>query len=112
MIQHMVCMKFKPDVSEAEIQRLEKLLDSLPDLIVEIQTFEFGRDVLRSERSFDFGLVSLFANEAALQRYQVDPEHQKVVRHIQDICVQVVTVDFPHEYTPREDIDTTGLQVL
>ncbi len=112
MIQHMVCMKFKPDVSDAEIQRLEKLLDPLPNLIIEIQTFEFGRDVLRSERSFDFGLVSLFANEAALQRYQVHPEHQKVVRHIQDICVQVVTVDFPYEYTPREDIDTTGLPVL
>ncbi|MCG6893290.1 MAG: Dabb family protein [Desulfobacteraceae bacterium] len=112
MIQHMVCMKFKPDVSDAEIQRLEKLLDPLPNHIIEIQTFEFGRDVLRSERSFDFGLVSLFANEAALQRYQVHPEHQKVVRHIQDICVQVVTVDFLYEYKPREDIDATGLPVL
>jgi hypothetical protein len=112
MIQHMVCLKFKPEVTDSQIQTLEKLLDALPDRIVEIQTFEFGRDLIGSERSFDFGLVSLFANVEAMQRYQVHPEHQKVSRHIQDICAQVVTVDFPYAYTPREGVDRSDRPLL
>lgn len=105
MIQHMVSLKFKPDTSEDDIRTLEQMLEALPDRIVEIHTYEFGRDIVGSERSFDFGLVSLFANVEALRRYQEHPEHQKVIRHIQTVCDRVVTVDFPYEYAPREDVD-------
>ena len=47
--------------------------------IEEIREFRFGTDVIRSERSYDFGLVSSFEDLDALQRYQVHPDHQKVV---------------------------------
>ena len=94
MITHMVCMQFKPEVLEEQIRELERQLENLPNIIMEIQSYEFGRDVVRSERSYDFGLVSLFANTVTLQRYQQHPEHQKVLAHIRQICKSVIAVDF------------------
>ena len=103
MIQHMVCLKFKSGVAGAEIEKLEKLMDALPNTIIEIQSYEFGRDVLRSERSYDFGLVSLFANVEALQRYQRHPDHLKVLEQIKSICDNVVVVDFDYEFARGTD---------
>jgi hypothetical protein len=94
MLYHVVSMQFKPEVDEAAIKALERELDALPNQIYEIQSYEFGRDVVRSERSFDFGLVSLFANTTTLKRYQEHPEHQKVLARIRQMCRSVVTVDF------------------
>jgi hypothetical protein len=94
MLNHIVLMKFKPGVKDEEIRDLEKALDQLPNQIMEIEIYEFGRDVLRSARSYDFGLVSLFANPAALARYQNHPEHLPVVEKVKAMCENVVTVDF------------------
>ena len=60
MINHVVLIKFKAGIKDTDIDELEKILDHLPDKIIEIQTYEFGRDLLRTERSYDFALVALF----------------------------------------------------
>ena len=79
MITHVVMMKFKPEVTAEDIDELEALLDRLPDRIDEIQSYDFGRDVARSERSYDFALVSVFANLDTLKHYQVHPDHQRPI---------------------------------
>jgi hypothetical protein len=94
MLNHVVLMKFKPEVAEEQIASLEAMLDDLPNKIVEIHSYEFGRDVVRGERSYDFGLVSLFANPETLQRYQTHPEHLKVLALLKSICDSIVAVDF------------------
>ena len=94
MLNHVVSMKFKSEVTEADIVDLEKSLDELPNAITEIQMYELGRDVLHTERSYDFAIVALFANEEALKRYQKHPEHLKVLEKIKKLCESVVTVDF------------------
>jgi hypothetical protein len=94
MINHVVLMKFKPGVGEVDIEELEKMLDELPNEIIEIQAFEFGRDLVRSKMSYDFALTALFANLAALDRYQSHPQHRPIINKIQEICEGVVTVDF------------------
>ena len=94
MLNHVVMMKFKPGVSDADIDNLERILDDLPNVIVEIQMYEFGRDILRTERSYDFAIVSLFSNQQALQRYQQHPDHLKVGIRLKELCEQIVTVDF------------------
>ena len=68
MITHVVMMKFKPDVSDEQVTELEARFEALPDIIYEIQSYEFGRDLVRSERSFDFALVSVFANMETLRQ--------------------------------------------
>ena len=94
MLNHVVMLKFKPDVKESEIEDLENALDELPNSIVEIQMYEFGRDVIRSDRSYDFALVSLFANTDALSRYASHPDHMAVLEKIKKICQNVITVDY------------------
>jgi hypothetical protein len=94
MLNHVVLMKFKPEVSGEDIRDLEVALDMLPNKIMEIKMYEFGRDVLKSERSYDFALVSLFANLSALKRYQEHPDHLPVAARIKSMCSSIVTADF------------------
>jgi len=111
MINHVVLMKFKPDADEDAIKDLEESLDQLPNIITEILVFEIGRDVVRSERSYDFALVSLFANLETLDRYRTHPEHLKVLEKIKNLCDDIVAVDFEgtdasslKEPTPPSDL--------
>lgn len=94
MIQHVVLLKFKPGTSEEQIRELESLLDDLPNRIQEIRVYEFGRNQVPSARAYDFALVSLFANLAALERYQKHPAHLPVLERVAALCDQVATVDF------------------
>ncbi|MBW1821436.1 MAG: Dabb family protein [Deltaproteobacteria bacterium] len=93
MLNHIVLIKFKPGIKESDIEDLEKHMDDLPNSINEIHTYEFGRDVVHSERSYDFGLIALFANTEALNRYQVHPDHLVVVEKLKNICDSIITVD-------------------
>lgn len=94
MLTHVVLFKFKPETTGDQIQQLVEGLGGLPHQIEEIREFRFGADVIRSERSYDLGLVSSFDDREALQRYQVHPEHQKVVAIVKAITSSVVAVDF------------------
>jgi len=94
MLNHVVVLKFKPDISDTDIEELEKMLDDLPNKIPEIHSYEFGRDIMHSKRSYDFALVSIFANPATLERYQQHRQHRPVLKKIKQMCETVVTVDF------------------
>ena len=113
MLNHIVLIKFKKDTPEKDIQDMENLLEELPNKIFEIHNFEFGRDIIHSDRSYDFALLSLFANTESLKRYQVHPEHQAVLKKLGSISESVVTVDFMgtdasdfKEKTPEQGIGT------
>lgn len=94
MIKHLVFLKFKPDTTEAMIAEIEAGLGGLPGKIPEIRFYEFGRDVLRSPRSCDFALVSLFEDLDALKRYSEHPDHQAVVQKILAATENILAVDF------------------
>jgi heme-degrading monooxygenase HmoA len=94
MIKHVIVIKFKPDASEEDKKLFEEMLGKLPSVIPEIKGFLFGRDVVRSERSYDFALVSDFEDLKALERYRVHPEHVKVLQHVRAIAEQIIAVDF------------------
>ena len=106
MITHVVMMKFKPEVSAQEVDELETLLGGLPERIDEIESYAFGKDVLRSERSYDFALVSAFASLDTLQRYQVHPDHQVVVKKLGPMCADIAVVDYDN------DPDSTAAQKI
>ena len=101
MIVHVVMMKFRDGIAEEEISEIEAGLEALPDQILEIQSYEFGRDVVRSERSFDFALVSVFANLDTLQHYQEHPAHLKVLKKIRTACADIRAVDYETEPVPK-----------
>ena len=94
MLNHIVLLKFKPEITESDIKKLEELLDDLPNKISEILVYEFGRNTIPSERAYDFALVSLFANPESLERYRQHPDHLIVLDHIKNISENVITTDF------------------
>lgn len=94
MLRHVVFFRFKAEASEADRLDLEQSLRRLVGRIPEIRGFEVGRDVIRSERSYDLGLISSFDDLAAMERYQVHPDHQEVVAKVRRLCQSVVAVDF------------------
>jgi hypothetical protein len=96
MIKHVVFMKFKKETTEEDIAAIERGLGALPDIISEIKGYEFGRDVLRTERSYDFALVSAFDDLDALQRYSIHPDHQVVVQKCREASESIVAVDFEY----------------
>ncbi len=96
MIKHVVFLKFKQDVAAEKIGELEQGLGALPQSIEEIKEYVFGRDVVRSERSYDFALVSSFDDLEALKRDQVHPKHQEVLQLVLEICDSVLALDFEY----------------
>jgi hypothetical protein len=94
MIKHVVFMKFKPDVGDERIEGLRNGLSALPAKIPEIQEYSFGKDVMRSERSLDFALVSAFTDLEALKRYSEHPDHQSVVSLVRKLTERTLTVDY------------------
>ena len=94
MLTHVVLFKFKDEPADVPAARLEAALKGLPAKIGEIRAFRVGRDIVRSERSYDLALISAFDDLAAMQRYQVHPAHQRVVTLVKALCGGVVVVDF------------------
>jgi Stress responsive A/B Barrel Domain len=94
MIKHIVFMKFKAGVTDKDVAVIEKGLAGLPGKIPEIKEYQFGRDIVRSERSCDFALVSAFDDMEALKRYQVHPDHLPVVTKVKEFSESILAVDF------------------
>lgn len=94
MLKHVVFMKFKEGVTGADIADLEKGLGGLPGKIPEIKGYEFGRDVLHTERSYDFALVSSFDDLDSMKRYQIHPDHAVVVEKVKKLSQSILVVDF------------------
>lgn len=97
MIKHLVLLKFKENIAEEKIVMLEEMLGHLPSVIPEINGYLYGRNVIFSARSYDFALVSDFEDLEALKRYQVHPEHLKVVEHLHSVCDSIILVDFSYD---------------
>jgi len=94
MLTHIVCWKYKPDTDVKARQSHIHSLKALTGFIPEINSLNVGPDVLHLERSFDTGLVVVFADRDALDRYTEHPEHQKVAAMGRAISERVVSVDF------------------
>jgi hypothetical protein len=94
MLTHIVIWKYNADVEPEVRAEHVRLLRTLPTLIKEIESFATGLDVLHLPRSFDSGLVAVFRDRAALETYNVHPEHLKVVAFGKKISQQVASVDF------------------
>jgi quinol monooxygenase YgiN len=94
MIKHVVFMKFKAGVTDKDIAEIEKGLRGLPGRIPEIKEYQFGRDIVRSERSYDFALISAFEDLEALKRYQANQHHLPVVAKVKELSENILAVDF------------------
>ena len=94
-LRHVVMWKLA-STEEAErteqAARIKAGLESLPAVVPEILRFEVGLNSL-PVNEFDIVLVSDFEDEAALQRYVVHPEHEKVASYIRSVVSGRASVD-------------------
>lgn len=94
MLTHIVCWKYKPEVPDADRERHRESLKALTSVIDDIVSFHVGADILHLDRSFETGLVAVFVDRAALDRYTDHPEHQRVAALGRELSQQTVSVDF------------------
>ena len=94
MLTHIVCWKYKPEITVEQREEHIARLRALTGIIPEIVSLEVGADILHLDRSFDTGMSSTFADRAALDVYTVHPDHQIVVAFGREIAEKVVSVDF------------------
>ena len=97
MLTHIVCWKYKPETSEETRREHRERLHALVEVIPDIKSFNVGADILHLDRSFDTGLVAIFEDRDALDRYTDHPEHQKVAAMGRELSQQAVSVDFEDE---------------
>ena len=97
MLTHIVCWKYKPEVTPEQRDDHRARLLALTSVIPNILSFEVGADILHLDRSFDTGLVAKYRDRAALDLYTDHPEHQKVAALGKELAEKVVSVDFISE---------------
>jgi hypothetical protein len=94
MLTHIVVWKYGDDVEQFAREEHVKLLRSLGNVIPQVESLAVGFDILHLARSYDIGLVAVFADQAALDAYTVHPEHVKVAEFGRQISQHVASVDF------------------
>ncbi|MGH9971304.1 MAG: Dabb family protein [Pyrinomonadaceae bacterium] len=94
MLTHIVIWKYRADVEREVREEHVTLLRSLVSKIPPIVSLSVGFDTLRLPRSYDTGLVAVFADRAGLDAYTVHPEHIKVAELGRKISEHVASVDF------------------
>jgi len=93
MLTHIVSFKYKADITDAQRtdHRLRlKGLSTVPGVL----DLRVGADVVGSPRSYDTGLLVVFANREALDAYASHPQHVPVAQFGASLCDHIVSVDF------------------
>ncbi|MCQ0987146.1 Dabb family protein [Jiella marina] len=80
MIRHIVLVKFRPDVTEAEIADIWRELHAITGRVPGLRSIAAGRSESpeKIERGYRHGFVAEFDDWAALQTYQDHPDHKKL----------------------------------
>lgn len=99
MYKHVVLWKLKDateGLSRMELaEEVKKRLETLPDIISEIEDFEVGVNIGAYGASFfDVSLICTYTDEEAFKRYCVYPEHDAVVAYIQSVTEAEEIVDY------------------
>ncbi len=94
MLTHVVVWKYRADTSQATREDHVARLRSLDSVVSGIESFSVGFDTLHLPRSYDTGLVAIFSDRAALDAYNIHPDHVKVAEFGRSISDLVASVDF------------------
>jgi hypothetical protein len=95
-IRHLVLLKFKADISSAQLQALETSFAALAHQISAVQSLEWGTN--NSPEGLDKGFTHCFnltfADEAARAAYLPHPVHLAFVEQLRPALDDVLVVDY------------------
>jgi Stress responsive A/B Barrel Domain. len=93
MLKHVVMYRLR-DASDDVIERLKNNFYGMVGKIDGLLNVECGKDILKSERSFDFCLICTFLSKEAQEAYKTHPAHLPVKEYMHTVAVESKSVDF------------------
>ncbi len=95
-VKHIVLLKFKSSVDEAQIDQVFDSLLDLSETIPGIEDYVSGGNMSPESLSngFTHAFVITFTDAAARDAYLVHPEHEKVKTLLMSVLEAVTVVDF------------------
>ena len=93
MVRHIVLFRLK-DRSPENLESAAALLRGMEGKIEGMVSLEVGVDFLRSDRSYDIALNTLFTDRAALDAYQEHPAHLPVKTHMHAVRESSCAADY------------------
>ena len=97
MLRHIVLLRMNATSDaerEASVARLSEALTALPALIDQIRELSVGANVVVRPGNWDLALTVDVDDAAALEEYREHPDHQKVLRLINELVADRCAVDF------------------
>lgn len=94
MVEHLVFLRLRPGVADADVEALLAALRGLPALVPGILEMQCGRN-FSPERAqgYDLGVHVRFPGTAELAAYGPHPAHQAVRARIAELCSDVLALD-------------------
>jgi len=96
-LKHIVFIKVLEEdtaIKDQNLSELKNRLETLPQFIEDIQHLEVGINFSTRQSAFDLSLYVHLADEDALNRYRVHPEHIKVLDFMKSLNLQTAVVDY------------------
>ncbi|MFI2612894.1 Dabb family protein [Kitasatospora sp. NPDC018619] len=81
MIRHIVLFKFKPGYAwgDPAVTEAERIAARVGAEVPELLHWQAGRNTSDRPVAYDFAVIGLVEDQAALDRYLVDPFHQQAI---------------------------------
>ncbi len=92
-LTHVVMIKLK-DPTPENVDEAVAQIRSMEGKIEGLKSLEVGKDVVRSERSYDLTLIARFEDRAGLEVYDTHPVHLPVLAYLRERMSAVTAVDF------------------
>jgi len=95
VVEHVVCFKLKPEITEEQAQQFIERLRALKDLIPTVVDLSAGRNFAPERaQGYTVGLVVRFKDREGLATYGPHPHHVPVKELVGQICESVLAVDY------------------
>lgn len=95
MIRHIVCFKFKPDITEEEKAALVQATRELPKAISVAKSWQDGFNLGPRDKTYDYGITCEFDDWDAFNTYIDHPAHQAFVEnYVKKLVPTRAVIDF------------------
>ena len=96
VLRHVVCFKFKPETSPAQIAEVEAAFIALKAKIPSISALEWGTNVSpeKHDKGFTHCFLLTFKSAADRDAYLPHPEHKKFGTLLRPVVEDVFVVDY------------------
>jgi Stress responsive A/B Barrel Domain len=100
MIQHIVLLKLKPDVTDEQVRTAFEAAEDLPNQIPGLTRFSYGRDRTSPSHGFVVAALIQLADEESLARFLEHPARRAYIEeHVDPLTEDRIELDVPSEGT-------------